>query len=467
VASPELADRLRVGHPGIEVVCAPTPELDEVLTQMCEWIEEGDATKQSYFSSDIGPEAVASFFRAAAGLFRAKPWKDVPSDQSLFSVTIEELGLRDAALSVIGQMGQSLGLVLFSNLDDFEAYLYAADAMARGEESEMPPHLSFNFDYGAELPTELRKEIFEYKWEVAAANAYPWMAAMEEELVARPPTAREVTMVEAIMLALTRVLSDKKALRAAWEGGKPVLRTLAVRTSKGDVEVTLCAPYGGESEQLRMSDGLLSDFLELAQFDDELDPAARGLLEDELVRRFAASPEAKDLSEIHACRFVMEYAVNYFGATIATLGPSELDEIIFEIIPHKVSIDASKARWIIEEARAFYAFMKREFLLEQADACVRVLDGNAVKKLEAALSDKSNFGMAKSLFMHGRSAGFDMDTKDGIETWMQAIQGMPFPPSIPIPLLDEQPFVARKVAAKAKAKKNKRKAAHKARKRNK
>jgi hypothetical protein len=40
------------------------------------------------------------------------------------SVSIETLGLGD--VSVIGQMGESLGIVLFASSDDFEAYLDAA-----------------------------------------------------------------------------------------------------------------------------------------------------------------------------------------------------------------------------------------------------------------------------------------------------------------------------------------------------
>ncbi len=344
VASPELADTLRAGHPGVEVVCAPTPELDEMLALMREKMGEDGATEQSYLSPDIGPEAVASFFSAAAGLFRAKPWKVVPSDQSLFSVTIEELGLRDAAMSVIGQMGQSLGLVLFSGLDDFEAYLDAADAMEHGEEPEMPPHFALNFERGAELGAELRKEIAEHKWEVEAANAYPGLVAIDEELVARPPTAREVTIAEALALALTKVLSDKKALRAAWSSGEPVSRSLSVRTYEGDIEVTLRAPYGRASEQFRPPDGVLADLFELAESGDEIDPDAREPLEDELVRRFATSPEAKGLSEIQACRYVMDFAADYFGATIATLGPSELREIIFEIIPRKTQRTGKKVR---------------------------------------------------------------------------------------------------------------------------
>jgi len=116
---------------------------------------------------------------------------------------------------------------------------------------------------------------------------------------------------------------------------------------------------------------------------------------------------------------------------------------------------------MVEELRAFYTFLKREFGLKQADSCLRVLGSNAVKKLEAALSDSSNFGMAKSLVMAGADAGFDMQSKDGIEAWMQSIQGKPLPPSIQLPGL---PPPSSKKAAKAN--KHKRKAARNARKRN-
>jgi hypothetical protein len=64
-------------------------------------------------------------------------------------------------------MGQSLGLILFSGIDDFEAYLAAADAMEHGEEPTMPPHFALNFERGAELSAALRKEIAEHHWEVA------------------------------------------------------------------------------------------------------------------------------------------------------------------------------------------------------------------------------------------------------------------------------------------------------------
>jgi hypothetical protein len=160
---------------------------------------------------------------------------------------------------------------------------------------------------------------------------------------------------------------------------------------------------------------------------------------------------------------VMDLGADYFGHTIATLGATDLREVLFDLIPRKVSIEPSKAPWIIEETRAFYTFLKREFGLKQADSCLRVLGGNAVKKLESALSDSSNFGMAKSLFMAGADAGFDMQSKEGIEAWMQSNQGKPLPPSIPIPGFGAPQLSSKKTA---KAKKDKRKAARKARKKN-
>lgn len=75
VASPELARALREGHPGLAVVLAPTPEIDGFIDAMHEKMGEHDETEQSYLSLRIGPDAVAALFRAAAELFRAKPWK--------------------------------------------------------------------------------------------------------------------------------------------------------------------------------------------------------------------------------------------------------------------------------------------------------------------------------------------------------------------------------------------------------
>jgi hypothetical protein len=464
VASPELADVLRASHPAIDVVCAPTPEIDAVFAAMRERMDEDDVeTEQSYLSPDIDAAALASFFRAAARLFRAKPWGVVPSDESLFAVTIEKLDVRDAAVCVIGQMGQSHGVILFSGVAGFEAYVEAVEAMEGGEEATMPPYHALSFERGAELSTTLRKEIADHRWEVAGAAAYPWLVAVDGDRVARPPTAREVTIFEALALALPEAIADERALLSAWNGGPPFTRAFSVKTHAGDVEMSLRVPPERATSDQPQFD-LVDALFELTEDGEEIDHDRRRELEDELVHEFVDSPEAETLTDVQSCHFVMDFAADYFGETIATLGPRELREIVFDIIPRKVSIDASKARSIIEENRAFYSFLDRAYGLEQADACRRVFEGGAVKKLEAALSNGSNFGMAKSLFMAGRDSGFDMESKDGIEAWMRTMQSKPLPSSVQLPPLVA---AARPVdPAAARAKKNQRKAARKARKRN-
>jgi hypothetical protein len=73
VASPELAEALRAGSSGVEVVCAPTPEIDALFAAMRERMGEDAEAEQSYLSPDVDPRAIAAFFRAAAALFRAEP----------------------------------------------------------------------------------------------------------------------------------------------------------------------------------------------------------------------------------------------------------------------------------------------------------------------------------------------------------------------------------------------------------
>jgi hypothetical protein len=247
VASEEIAGTLRAGlDEGIEILCAPTPEIDVVLAALSDQMSQLEEVT-TYLAPGIEADAVAAFFHAAAGLFRAKPWDIAPDDQSLISVTIEALGAREAVLSVIGQMGESLGVVLFPDLDAFQAYLDAGDALGQGEEPIVPPHLSINFDNGAELHPALQKEIEDHGWEVASASAYPTLVVVDADVIGRPPTARELTLAEVLALALPQLLSEKEELQSAWKGEEAFSRTMTVAAHAGPFAVTLRALSEEES----------------------------------------------------------------------------------------------------------------------------------------------------------------------------------------------------------------------------
>ncbi len=464
VASPELAEALRAEFPRLEILLAPTPELDEVVESMHGHLASRPSEDTSYLLPANEPDACASFCRAAAALYRAKPWKVVPSDQDLFSISIPALEIQDAALSVIGQMGENRGFVLFAGLDGFQTYLEAARRFGDGGEFELPAHLALNFDRRAVIPPELYREVKDHGWEVATRNAYPWVLLMDESAAMRSPVPRELVMVEAVCLALSEMLGDRKALRAAWRGGERVSRTLSVPTYQGPMEVTLFTPYDWASASNRPPSDVLGALYDLAKDSDGfLEPEDRGPLEDELVHAFANSREATGVEDFWPCHCVMDLAADYFDQTIATLGPSDLDELLFHLIPRKVSIDASAAGSVIDALRSFYAFLKRELQLEQADACLRVLGGDAAARFEAAMADSENFGMAKSLVMAGREAGYDIDSKEGLEAWLESIRGMPLPPEVGRPISEDPRPSAHEAARRAK---KKRKAARKSRRKN-
>lgn len=441
VASADLAAELRAGHPALDVVCAPTPEVDEALASLREHMESRPDEEESFLAGGNSAAAMGAMFSAAAALYRAKPWKVVPGDGCLFSVSADALSLHGAVVSVIGQLGQSLGFVVFENLDAFLRYAEAAHAMSRGEEPSIPAHFSLSFERGAEVSPPMRKEIETYRWEVAAAAAYPWLAAVDSDMVPRPPTADELTLAEAICRALPVVLRDEKKLLEAWRADVPYEKALTVSTHAGDLAVVVRAPH---------EDELVDELV-----DPEDDDALRAA-DDALARRFAESPEGRTLAEVRdAGMIVVDLAVAQFGKSVATLRASELRELLFEIIPAKVMAEPAEAPAIVAGVRAFYTFLKRERVAPHADECLRVLDRDAASKLRVALSDPTKFGMGKSLLSAGRDAGFDMETREGVEAWMRELQDTALPPS-----------PATRPPEKKPAKKDQRKAARKARKKN-
>lgn len=460
VASPELADALRADHPDMVVVCAPTPELDALFAMMRERLADEDDIEHSLVSSEITPGALASFFAGAAALYRAKPWKVVPGDECLFAITIEALDVRDAVVSVVGQMGESFGFVLFRNYDEFEDYLDAGEAMRLGEEADVPPHFALNFERGADLAPSLRREVQARGWEVAGPKAYPMLFAVDEDLVAHAPSARDLAMVEAIARVLAQVVAEKKAVRAAFLRGEPLSRTLTVSTGPGEFDVTVRAPYSRTPSVFDPSRDLLGE-LAMLELDDHESQDDRFELENELLRRFTQSPEGAGLESLDFCMLVMDFSAHELGVTIATLRAPELDHIVFDFVPLHAYADPSQVGPAIEALRAFYAFLGREFGLEQADACLEVLGDDAVGKLMGALSERAKSTIRNSRPYLGAESDLGFGYRDTPESRVPSFDDDPWPASSES-FSEPPPRTLSKEAIKAK--KAKRKAASKARK---
>ncbi len=156
--------------------------------------------------------------------------------------------------------------------------------------------------------------------------------------------------------------------------------------------------------------------------DGELDEKKAAEYREQLFDLFVESPEGQALFDEGIrpgwADTMMEYGFGYIGVTPAQMSPGNLREILFDLFPRKVSAEPEEAPDIIRELQAFWKFLQREFQLENAAACLKVLDDKAARQLKQEMGNPANFGMAKSFVMMGKARGFDMTTEEGINEWM-------------------------------------------------
>jgi hypothetical protein len=154
----------------------------------------------------------------------------------------------------------------------------------------------------------------------------------------------------------------------------------------------------------------------------EMDREAFEEYSDHLMEEFAGSPEGQAFRQKHGevswAAMLMEYAADYLGVTPAEMSPGDLDEVVFELFPRKVSTPAESAEAIVAELTAFWEFLRRAHALQNAGPILARLTPAAARRLEKELANPANFGMAKSFFMKGQELGFDMTTQQGLDAFL-------------------------------------------------
>ena len=135
---------------------------------------------------------------------------------------------------------------------------------------------------------------------------------------------------------------------------------------------------------------------------------------DELVGLFFDSPEGKKHreqfpDEADWTSMFMNYGFRYLGYSVPTMDEGAVDELLTDILPQKVSLrKREEALDAIPELIAFWSFVKREYNLENADSILEYLRSSSPDRFADDMMDPGKASMAKSFFMSGQSAGFDM-----------------------------------------------------------
>ena len=238
VSDVALAEEVRGGiGESIPVVVGPTPELEAYLETMLDAIPD----ERSYLDGGrVSPAAVARLFTAARLLWTVKPWTTA-DDSQVLRVDVPALGVDGACVSIIGALGERLGLMIFPGLEAFDAFATAAER-ARPEAGPIDLStdcLALNFEREADLSPAMRREVADHSWSISGPDAYPVVDRWERDAVSRPLVERDVELAAACALSLSSFFIKHEALFAT-DGFAPVCESYV---DEHDLEVRLTFPY--------------------------------------------------------------------------------------------------------------------------------------------------------------------------------------------------------------------------------
>lgn len=143
---------------------------------------------------------------------------------------------------------------------------------------------------------------------------------------------------------------------------------------------------------------------------------------------FSASEEAREVAsrcgDLGWYQLFLSFGVGHLGEVVDEMSLASVKRFVLGHVPKSVSVDADEAESIVVELTAFWQFLKRIHQLPEADSIIAWLtEPGLIDELTDALSDPSNFGIAKSFYMTGKQAGYDMDSEQDRAAFMDFYHG--------------------------------------------
>ncbi|MFH1807657.1 MAG: hypothetical protein ABIJ09_02845 [Pseudomonadota bacterium] len=306
VADAALAAALRRElNDAVEVRVGPVPELDDPMNALAGHLGGGaEDLEPGYLSApDVTPALVGEFFAAAAGLYRQDLWREL-SDNELFVVDVPDLDANGLCSCVIGQAGESYGVLLYPTARDYIAFYRMGVQVQAGRVPELSTPLAswlaINFDSTRELSATQQRELRQHRWPVAGPAAHPHLIRANLAREVTPPSAADYCLATAVAAALTQGADELRRVFTRSEPTAPreLLCLASVDGREHVVHLTMPHPEG---------EAILDA---LDAIDDEEDPSgedpAHDVLRDqaeqaaELVTRFELSLDRQPDARVRA-----------------------------------------------------------------------------------------------------------------------------------------------------------------------
>lgn len=378
VQDEELADLLRRALEGVQVRLDQAPELDDALRVFAHGFHRSEPAPSYLDGERIAVTGVEAFFTAAAELYRVAPWNDVP-DHLLFCANIPALGLHGVCVSVIGALGESLGLLVFESLDDYHRFAAAGEDPTLGA-GDLGAHVfALNFEQGSEIPRSLRREIATHGWPVAGPRAYPNIMRIDPDHICRPLTNADYELAVAVAVGVARFVDRHRPLFSEAEP-KPVGEVFRYGPDAEQV-VDVVVPHPDSTLVFRdAEDGEPEDFSLFAEAHaaDLESQAIIGAFLDALELE-GRSEQWRDVAEF-VCEQLFTWKLDDMDGALDRWTAAQVQYFMLEVFPESVGGDAAALEAVPDILLALFGFLGEEGRItpRRADAVV-----NRVNKIRS------------------------------------------------------------------------------------
>jgi hypothetical protein len=359
----ELAGR------GIKVEYGDAEDLFEAMNEALASVDPGVsqgkmAVALTWRETEASGHELVDFHEAAAAFYAAAPWAseetegpfllDLPreSPEDLPGLDLPER--HQWAASVMGSMGESFGLALYSQPSDLADILMADNSLEAALEAT-GFSVTVDFDRKSELTRPMQREITAARWPIAGSRAYPRLFGFG--LPGRRVLARDVRLATL------------------------ALRAIAVHARGGDALAetgVLVAPFEMDDEESRVEwfhypDQALPICAEGPGAEPEAglrawDTPEQGLevnaVEEERLGRFSAWLEEQGRSEIEreADRQNARHWTDYLGRILPAGAVTEFDLRLFlySWYPHKAGATTGATRELPRSMPVIFRFLEEK-----------------------------------------------------------------------------------------------------------
>lgn len=148
--------------------------------------------------------------------------------------------------------------------------------------------------------------------------------------------------------------------------------------------------------------------------EDEFYETRRRILDE-----YTADPAGRTDGDTFVASLMLEYKWGYADGRIYHWSRPDLDGLLLDYFPRKVSIGSDEAVPITQDAARFLAYLDRRGLLTgEPRPTLEARLAQLVEPLAEALADEGHFGLAKQLGMRMMDAGVDPTDAAAVETWI-------------------------------------------------